>query len=305
MRNLGIVLCFVLLSGIAVAEVEVYTIEEGDTLEQIANNRFEDTKLWIQLAKYNEIANPDLIKTGQNILIPPKADLILKSREKGNLEARIEELERRIAGLQYSTPTALFEDNFEDDDLSKKPKGWLFPSGGKWGISADGSRMLEQADRRASNSAALFGEKEWSNYIVQVELKIDQSGDAGVFAYWNSHLGNYRLRTHDRHSKLMIAKRVPTGPNRYNTEILKGMPLRLEDDRWYIFKLEVTTHGSYTYLKGKLWRKGETEPGTWFLEASDHSSSRYKIGLAGVWTKSSGTSYRGSKFDNFGVFTKS
>jgi len=66
--------------------------------------------------------------------------------------------------------------------------------------------------------------------------------------------------------------------------------------------LEVTTHDAYTYLKGTVWPKGETEPGTWLLEASDHSPERYESGKAGVWTIKGGTSYKGTKFDNIKVF---
>ena len=305
MKFLGLVLSFALLSGFAMAEVEVYTVQKGDTLEKIAREKLEDAKLWVQLANYNNISDPSLIKAGQKVLIPSEAELMAKSRGKEGIDARVEELERHLSKLQGLTiAEPLFEDNFEDDKLSERPEGWLFPSGGKWGISSSGSRMLEQADRRAPNSAALVGEKEWSNYIVQVELRIEHSGDAGMFAYWNSHLENYRLRTGDRHRMLEIVKRVPRGPERYDTITLNRIPFRLEDNRWYIFKFQVTTHDSYAYLKGKVWRKGETEPGTWLLEASDHSSERYESGLAGVWTISVGESYRGARFDNFGVFGK-
>lgn len=302
MKVLGLVLSFfVLVSNLAMAEVEVYTVQKGDALEKIAKEKLDDAALWVQLAKYNDISNPDLIRIGQKILIPPESELILKSREKGSLETRLKELEGRLSLYGRGLIPFLLEDTFEDDKLAKKPEGWSFPSGGRWGISRFGSRILEQADRRAPNSAALIGENGWSDYIVQVELRIEHSGDAGVFAYWNSHLGNYRLRTGGTRSSLEIAKRVPRGPKRYDTIALNRTSFRLEDSRWYIFKFEVTTHDSYTYLKGKVWRKGETEPGTWLLEASDHSSERYKSGLAGVWTQSMGTSYRGAKFDNFRI----
>jgi len=304
MKVLGLVISFALLSALAVtAEVEVYTIQKGDTLEKIAEEKLEDSELWFLLAKYNNIPDPYLIQAGQEILIPSKAELVSYSKEK-SLEARVAELERLLPELALEY---LLEDNFEDDELAERPHGWLFPSGGRWGISYSGSRMLEQTDRGAPNSAALTGQRGWSSYIVQVELKIENSGDGGVFAYWNSHHENYRLRTSGKRTKLEIAKRVPTGPDRpdrYDTITLNRIPFSLEDRKWYVLKFEVTTHGSYTYLKGKVWRKGETEPGTWLLEASDHSSERYKSGLAGVWTIGVGESYRGTKFDNFVVFRR-
>ena len=314
MKSLGVVLLFALFSSFAMGESvgsplppepEVYVVQKGDTIEKIAREKFEDARLWVQLAKYNSISDSNLIKVGQRILIPSKAQLIMKVRERDDLEARVEELERQLSKLQGSTLELLLEDSFEDDKLAEKPRGWLFPSGGRWGISSDqptfGSRMLEQSNKKAPNSAALVGENGWSNYIVQVEAMIGHSGEAGVFAYWNSHLENYRLRTGDRHKRLEIVKRVARGPEKYDTITLSRIPYQLEDKRWYIFKFEVTTHDSYTYLKGKVWRKGETEPGTWLLEASDHSSERYGSGLAGVWTISIGESYRGARFDNFMV----
>jgi hypothetical protein len=299
MKIFSIVLLFVLLYGSAVAEVEVYKVKEGDTLGDIAKLKYDEFILWIQLAKYNDISNPDLIMTGREILVPPKGELISKSKMNQSLEARIEKLEKQISRLQI--PEILLEDNFEDYSVGQKPDEWLFPSGGRWGISASGSRMLQQVDRRPGNSAALTGEKDWSDYTVQTELMVEYSGEVGVFACWNSHHENYRLRTNDRHGVIEIAKRVPKGPDRYDTIILNRMPFQMLDKTWYIFKLEVTSQKSYVYLKGKVWRKGATEPGTWLIETSDHSSERYESGLAGVWTINSGDSYKGAKFDNFKV----
>ena len=193
----------------------------------------------------------------------------------------------------------LLEENFENYQLDKPPAGWFFPSAGKWRISAAGSRVLEQADRKAPNSSAIVEQEGRSNYIIQVELQIEHSGDAGVFAYWNSYTENYRLRTSNRHSRIQIVKRVPRDKGTYATVILNEVPLHLDNGRWWIFRLEITTHQSYIYLKGKAWKKGKPEPGSWLLEASDHSSERYERGQAGVWTINTGSSYGGTKFDNF------
>ena len=98
---------------------------------------------------------------------------------------------------------------------------------------------------------------------------------------------------------IQVVKLVPRDRSGYETITLNEVPLLLEDRRWWIFRLEITTHLSYIYLKGKVWKKGETEPGSWLLEASDHSTGRYENGQAGVWTINAGASYRGAKFDNF------
>ncbi len=302
MKILGLVLALALCCNLVIAQEDIYTIQKGDTLEKIAEDKLEDASLWMQLAKYNSISNPNLIKAGQEIVIPAKAQLLVKLKQRESLEARVESLEWMFSQLQASRRETLFEDNFEDETKMEEQKEWIFPSGGKWGISNLGSRVLEQSDRQAYNSAALVGEKGWLSYIVQAELRIEHSGDAGVFAYWNSSLKNYRLRTTHVHRRLQIAKRVPKGQERHDALSLNETSFHLEDGRWYVFKFEVTTHDTYTYLRGKVWRKGETEPGTWLLEASDHSPERYENGQAGVWTIKSGSSYRGAKFDNFKVF---
>ena len=187
----------------------------------------------------------------------------------------------------------LLEENFENYQLDKPPAGWFFPSAGKWRISAAGSRVLEQADRKASNSSAIVEQAGRSNYTIQVELQIVHSGDAGVFAYWNSYTENYRLRTSNRHGRIQIVKRVPRDKGTYATVTLNEEPLQLDNGRWWIFRLEITTHQSHVYLKGKAWKKGEPEPSSWLLEASDHSSERYESGQTGVWTINAGSSYGG------------
>lgn len=284
MRIAGMAPALVLCASLGMAQEDIYTIQEGDTLERIAEESLGKASLWLQLAKYNHLPNPDAIQSGQEIVIPGKAQLLVELRRR----------ESRRRGT-------LVEDDFEGGTGKGKPEDWIFPSGGKWGVSALGSRVLEQSDRHAGNSAAITGEKGWFSYAVQAELRIERSGDAGVFAYWNSSLENYRLRTTDGRRKLQIAKRVPKGQGSQHTISLNETSFHLGDGRWYVFKLEVTTHDTHTYLRGKVWPKGETEPGTWLLEASDHTSGRYGSGRAGLWTTKSGSSYRGARFDNFSV----
>jgi len=218
------------------------------------------------------------------------------------ISARFDTLEQRLSQLRDVQRETLFEDNFENRTQMEEQNEWIFPSGGTWVISTLGSRVLEQADRNAPNSAAPVGHKDWSRYVVQVELRIEHSGDAGVFAYWNTSQENYRLRTSDFLSKLQTAKLVPIGQGQHGNIYLNEKTLHLEDSRWYVFQFEVTAHDTYTYLRGKVWPMGETEPGTWVLEASDHAPERYQSGQAGVWTIKSGASYRCVKFDNFQVF---
>ncbi len=295
----SVILFCVLISSFITAEQEIYTVQRGDSLESIAQNKLQDPRLWPQLAKYNRLLDPNLIKIGQKILIPTQDQLLLKAKEQNKLIDRLEVIGKYLSQFEGLNREVIFEENFESYQLDTQPAGWFFPSDGKWHISVVGSRVLEQADRKASNSSAIVKLVDRSNYTIHVELQIDHSGDAGVFAYWNSYTQNYRFRTINRHSRIQIVKRVPGDNDTYTTVTLNEEPLHLDNGRWWIFRLEITTHQSYVYLKGKAWKKGAPEPESWLLEASDHSSERYESGQTGVWTINSGSSYGGTKFDNF------
>ena len=299
LSQLSIILFCVLISSFITAQQEIYTVQRGDSLESIAQNKLEDPRLWTQLAKYNRLLDPNLIKIGQKILIPTQDQLLLKAKEQDKLTGRLEVIGRYLSQFKGLNREVILEENFESYQLDTQPAGWFFPSDGKWHISVAGSRVLEQADRKALNSAAIVKLVDQSDYTIQVELQIQHSGDAGVFAYWNSYTENYRLRTSNRHNRIQIVKRVPRDNGTYTTVTLNEEPLHLDNGRWWIFRLEITTHQSHVYLKGKAWKKGAPEPSSWLLEASDHSSERYESGQTGVWTINAGSSYGGTKFDNF------
>lgn len=280
-----LVLAF-LVVGIAAAEEpegEVYVVKEGESLSSIAKEKYGEGNLWLKLAIYNQIEDPNSLRAGQKIVIPTKSDLPIKAKEMKSLNIRIP-----------------YEADFEDIKPGEKPAGWEFPSGGIWGITHAGTRVFEQSKNNVGNCASITGTDSWSNYTVLAAIKIEHSGDGGIFAYWQSNYANYRLRVLNR-NRAELVKREPTGPERCKTLTLDTVPFTLKDNVWYIFKLEVTNRKSCTYLKGKVWEKGTSEPGTWMLEASDYSLERYINGKVGLWSQRHGSSYRGAKFDNFSV----
>ena len=79
---------FLLLSNSAVGQQEVYIVQRGDTLGKISQDQFQDAGLWAQLAKYNKISNPNLIKTKQRIVIPSQAQLVLNTKQSDYDEIR-------------------------------------------------------------------------------------------------------------------------------------------------------------------------------------------------------------------------
>lgn len=76
-------------------QVEVYVVQPGDTLSHIAQ-RYGTT--WQALAQYNNLANPSLIRPGQQIRIPSSV-MQDKDKETEQLRKQIEVLEEKVKEL--------------------------------------------------------------------------------------------------------------------------------------------------------------------------------------------------------------
>ena len=113
----SIISFFLLISSFVSAQQEVYIVQQKDSLEKIAQDKLQDARLWPQLAKYNRIPDPNLIKTGQRIVIPTREQLLLKTKEQDNFKDRLEVIERYLSQLQVFSHQILFEENFENHQL--------------------------------------------------------------------------------------------------------------------------------------------------------------------------------------------
>ena len=60
------------------SEPEEYLVEDGETLSEIA--AMYDLE-WDYLARFNGLTNPDRLKAGQSIMIPPESDTLLQSKQ--------------------------------------------------------------------------------------------------------------------------------------------------------------------------------------------------------------------------------
>ncbi|MBK6506885.1 MAG: LysM peptidoglycan-binding domain-containing protein [Ignavibacteria bacterium] len=56
--------------GGASAATKTYTVQSGDTLSKIAKEQYGDANDYMKIADANGISNPDLIKPGQELIIP-------------------------------------------------------------------------------------------------------------------------------------------------------------------------------------------------------------------------------------------
>jgi hypothetical protein len=58
-----------------------------------------------------------------------------------------------------------------------------------------------------------------------------------------------------------------TWPPQVATHFSKTVPFAWEAGKWYTFVLEAGTSAEGAVLRGKVWPRGEPEPGTWTIEA--------------------------------------
>lgn len=52
---------------------KIYTVQEGDSLWKISENVYEDGYAWSDIAKANNISNPNQIEKGMRLTLPPMA----------------------------------------------------------------------------------------------------------------------------------------------------------------------------------------------------------------------------------------
>ena len=77
-----ILLTFVM--GIASEEFAEYTVQKGDTLSKISQDKLSDPSKWKELLKYNKIDTPNLIRPGLVLKVP---DYLSKKKPEPKVEA--------------------------------------------------------------------------------------------------------------------------------------------------------------------------------------------------------------------------
>jgi len=85
------------------------------------------------------------------------------------------------------------------------------------------------------------------------------------------------------------------------------LPFEFEPDKWYTMKFSVKLEGEQARLLGKIWPRGEEEPGAWMIDVVDPCPNRE--GSAGLYCYSAGTTASSdgpeTYFDNLKVYRDS
>lgn len=53
-----------------------------------------------------------------------------------------------------------------------------------------------------------------------------------------------------------------------------SVPFEWKPEVWYTMKMKASLEGGRAVLRGKVWKKGETEPEKWMIEAVDESPNK-------------------------------
>ena len=150
--------------------------------------------------------------------------------------------------------------DFDAED-SRVPPQWV-NSTGKYETRTleDGQRVLvKRADNPFLRRARVYmGQPTLSGYTVAADVlaktRRRQMGNAGLVAQ------RYQFVLMGTHQRLEIHSWQAT-PGRTTQ-----MPFAWEADTWYSMKFQVVEDGAGVIARGKVWPRGEDEPGDWTLE---------------------------------------
>jgi outer membrane protein assembly factor BamB len=150
--------------------------------------------------------------------------------------------------------------DFEDGTI---PRHWI-GAGRRFDVAElGGSQRLPKPPLKTglSRSSVFVGPPDMKGYTVEADLLGTKKGrrmpDMGVINQ------GYTLDVMGRHQKLQIRTWAA------HLEKSVDVPFEVEADTWYRAKLRVDVNGDEGTVRGKVWKKGEPEPGEWSITYED------------------------------------
>lgn len=131
------------------------------------------------------------------------------------------------------------------------------------------------------------GHSDWRDYTVQVDVMATKTGrrlpDLGVIN------AGYTLDLMGAHQQIQIRS--------WASELrgAKEVPFVWQEDQWYTLILKVEVVGGKALVRGKVWKRGESEPADWTITVEDPVP--VERGNAGLYGYTPTTGY----FDNLKV----
>ncbi len=131
---------------------------------------------------------------------------------------------------------------------------------------------------KGTRSQSLMGPTDFHDYTVQADVKgaltNNKLPDVGVIAQ------RYTLDLMGSDQKLQI-RSWTSQLDRFS----KSVPIKFEPNTWYTIKFRAAAENGKAVLKGKVWKRGETEPTAWTIEAVDEAPNL--VGSPGLFGNAS------------------
>ncbi len=165
-----------------------------------------------------------------------------------------------------SRPVIAFQENF--DRLAEKaiPPGWNFTKGRFQAATVEGEGVLKKlsGNLRGWRTTVYIGDPNASGYVIEADLlgteQKRRMPDMGLVShrYTMALMGNRQQ---------LIVRTWFSEFDRFS----KVIKFRWDPDVWYHMKMQVDvgSEGGEGTVRGKIWKKGEPEPGEWTIEAVD------------------------------------
>lgn len=154
---------------------------------------------------------------------------------------------------------------FDFDQLDDAPVTWVGARYRHVIREVDGSKAMVKITTipKGTRSRCWFGHSDLANYTIQADVKgartDDKMPDIGLIAQ------GYALDLQGNSQKLQIRSWVP------QLRMASTIDFNWEPDTWYTLKLQASVEDGRAVLRGKVWPRGESEPGDWTLTATDDS----------------------------------
>ncbi len=187
-------------------------------------------------------------------------------------------------------PSLPWTEDFEAVALEKIPTHWIGAAGKFFVRERDGNKVLVKTPARVGldRSNVYIGPATMTGYQIQIDLMGTKNRrklpDMGLIA------NRYTLDMQGRHQRLQIRSWAS------DLRMAETIDFSWETDVWYTMKMMVEITDDKALIRGKVWRRGDPEPGEWTITAEDPLPNRE--GSPGIYGYSPANIY----YDNLKVW---
>jgi len=160
-------------------------------------------------------------------------------------------------------PNAPWTEDFENVDVGKNPLHWVWGGRGFVVEEKEGNKVLAKppAARGLDRADLYVGPPDMRGYTIQADVMGTKNRrrlpDLGLIA------NRYMLDMQGIHQRLEVRSWSS------DLRMRQFIDFKWDVDVWYTMKMKVDIEEGKAIVRGKVWKKGETEPNAWTIEVED------------------------------------